>query len=268
MGPQRISNYGQVMAKGLESVYTTVEDKFTPHSVHCYYNSPDSSKNDLVWEMDQVSEGNNFVNRSGIGREGNKISCFINSSFTTRNSFNNSMDKYTKYQDLIKKRRAEGKTEDDDDDDDIKKVEVPFKFQVPFPKQLRELPVKQLKSVESDGIEVRLPPGGGLEVSGDDISFFIQLKNPGKNKFVGLCQLADVLDFLTYKNNVGTIQERMIYFHDDDFTIDNYLSVQARVQSKQAGMLLLELEVFNLNGVQVCTIFQQSLITTPAVARL
>lgn len=261
-----VSEYGQVMANGLDALFTTVEDKFTPHSVHCFFNSPPTDKKALNWQTERISQGNNFVNRSCAGvAESKAIGCFINGSFTTRNSYDNSLQKYIKYQEMIAQRRAEGKTEDDDEDDDIRPVEVPFKFQVPFPSSLKDLPLNQLALLNSSTITVKLPPGGGVEVGGENpIAFFAKLNGPvPENKFVALCQLSDVADVLTYKNCQWSVQEREMYFHDGDFRVDNYLAFQARVLSKKHGTLLVELEVFNLNGIQVSTIIQEAFITSP-----
>lgn len=249
---------GLVMAQGLKAMFSTVAQNFSPHSLHCYFINDHCHH--LNWSVDEISQGNNFVNRSTLGKDADHqtIGCYMMASFTTRNSYESALEKYLKYQQLIAERRAQGKTEDDDDEEDIRPVDVPFKFQVPFPSQLKDLQLKQLHLISSasGNIELKLPPDGTVEVGGDPIGFFAKLQTLDTNKFTSLCRLADVFDMLTYRNNKWVVQERVIYFHDVDYDIDNYLAFQGRVLSKLGKLLLVELEVFNLNGVQVGTMVE------------
>lgn len=248
--------YGSIIEDGLNQLVRNLDGKFQPHSIHGAFQQPFKP---VQWLIENISDGNNFVNRSLIGSNDGINTVFLNFSFTAKNSFQALMERYEAYQKLIAERRKMGKTEDDDDDDDIKRVEVPFKFQVPFP----DISTISKSLIVKDGIEFK----GNLDIDltknnyENPIIFFCKLQNVPDNKFSSICRLSDCLDSLNFLQPFDfEIQERIIYFHDDDFNEKDFVTVQLKVLSIIDDVLLIELELFSVNGVQFSTIYQESLI--------
>lgn len=256
--------YGSIIEDGLNQLIKQLDGKFQPHSIHGAFQQPSKS---VEWEIDNISDGNNFVNRSLIGSNDGINTVFLNFSFTAKNSFQKLMERYETYQKLIAERRKVGKTEEDDDDDDIRRVEVPFKFQVPFPKV--------------DGIDKTLVIKDGIDFKGNldidltkdiynnPIIFFCKLEKIPDNKFSTICRLSDCLNSLNFIQPCDfQVQERIIYFHDDDFNEKDFVTVQMKVLSIVDDILLIELELFSVNGVQFSTIYQESLIIPKTTSHL
>ncbi|EGV64156.1 hypothetical protein CANTEDRAFT_114201 [Yamadazyma tenuis ATCC 10573] len=268
--------HGQLMGQALAQMLDDVGPQLSPHSVHAVFSSPVSS---VRWDSQTISQGKNFINKAIRGQSNGHTRCAINCSLTSRNSYENQLKQYDHYQEEVQKKRSESEAnglEFDDDDIDIKKVDFPFRFQVPFPEGVKNLKLSKLDSVVDGDMEFKLPQGRTLDFQSDNYdkttSFFVRLVQPTTNKFVDLAQLSDGLGIFQFKTgtrqNRSVVHTRVLLVHDIDFDTSHFLTVQARLVAYKHGQLLMEAEIFNLNGIQVATIHQQSSVIVESSVKL
>lgn len=238
---------------------------YSPHSAHIYYTAVRGvvdDPNQLSWVPEIISQGKSFISKSITASDSNgAVKMIMNCSFVVRNSYRDALASYEKYTQLIKQRRAEGKTEDDDEDDGIRRVDNPMTIQVPFPEIFKDM--SSMRSLVNGNIEYKLEGHTILDFKPnsyyDVVHFAARLIEPGPNLFANLAQLSSSIDVLQF--NIGhyhtTVLERVIFFHDNDLE-NGYFIFQGRIVGFENRTLLLEFEVFNERGVHVATMHQVS----------
>ncbi|KAI5964679.1 uncharacterized protein KGF55_001748 [Candida pseudojiufengensis] len=153
---------GNIVGQSLLVAMKSCDPEFKPHSLHSSFVRAATTDSPLIYEVEEISNGNNFCNRSVKAFQNDKIVFYANISLTKKNALKESMAKYeeynAKYEKKLKEKEFQVKenndNEDDDQDDDEeveKKPIKPFGFQTPlhnwFQKyDLNELPVSGIES--------------------------------------------------------------------------------------------------------------------------
>ncbi|CAK9435414.1 uncharacterized protein LODBEIA_P01410 [Lodderomyces beijingensis] len=148
---------GNLAGQALLVAMKSADAQFKPHSLHSYFISAVNSEDPVEWEVEEISTGNNFCNRSVRGSQNGKTVYFANISLTKRNSYRESLQKYEEHarrvQERLNKQGNGGGNNDDDenDNDDDNVPQKPFRFQSPIHKwfqinQNKELPVSDIES--------------------------------------------------------------------------------------------------------------------------
>ena len=164
---------GNLAGQALLVAMKSCDAEFSPHSLHSYFVRAADPETPVEWEVDIISNGNNFANRTIRGVQRGKIVYIANVSLTKKNSYEKSMKKYEEHAAKVrekekekeKKRKAserqkrngndtnaEGASDDDDDDDDERGPAKPFGFQTPVHKwfqthaDTKDLPVLAIES--------------------------------------------------------------------------------------------------------------------------
>lgn len=251
--------YGTVLSKGLENILGDVGAKFSPHSIHIFFNDIESS--DLKWQIEAISDGGSFRTRSICGKYQDRINVFMNCSLTSKNSYQALSIKYDEYMLLIKTRRAQGKTIADDEEEEIKRVFYPLKLQVPFPASIKQFSLSSIDLLIVGNIELKLIASVKFDLAKDcynnPVKFLAKVAEPQANKFVGLALLTDAHDIIELDYGYQ-ILSRIVYIHDDDFDPNQFMTFQTKVLSVTYGKLLLETEIFNHKEVHVGTVIQEN----------
>lgn len=230
---------GDLIAQGVNHILQSCDPGFSPHSIHVLLTDiqPES------WTIERISEGRNFNNRQAVGYKDGKIACHISCSLTSRNSVADLVSKYEAYEQLIKQRRSEGKTEDDDDDDDIQKLSPPLVIQPPVPQ------MSQSENVKTTGVlEIQMPKNLGTE-----FTFAARVKQSSGDQFLDLVRATDATQILRVQT-----QDMVIYIHDNEFDACDWMTIHARLLSMSYGRELYEFEIYQ-KGIHFLTIQQENL---------
>lgn len=283
--PQSRGVYGGNLAgQALLVAIKSCPEGFTPHALHSFFVKATSSDSLVDWDVEKISNGNNFCNRLVRAIQDGEIKYIANISLTKRNSEAKAIEKYEKYTEQVAKHG---------EDDDASPVPKPFGFGTPYPKWLQESTHEELE-LDLRGknrlIYHKLPPKmNKLELTKEEdnvapserqLAFYvkwgddeIQLKDPAFH-FVGLGVLSDSF-FLTrlarilripdldYTNTIHYFSlslDHIMYFHDVDFDVTKWMGFSFKNTRFANNRALLEGEMFNDKGVHVATIIQEGLV--------
>lgn len=266
---------------------------FTPHSLHSFFTKPTSSTEKIIWEVDEINNGKNFVNRSLKATQGGQTKYIANISLTKKNSFKAANDKYEEYKKRQATKKHNDNDNDDDDDSDESPIPKPFGFQTPYPKWLKDQKPEELDfSVGNGGVSHKYPiqmisldstkDEESLDVTERRLSYFVKwgedkqltLKDPDTFKFVGLGVLSDSLFLLRLARilRVNSVDhshlvhyysvslDHIMYFHDDDFDPTKWMAFGFKAARFNNDRVLLEAEMYNDKGTHVCSIIQEGLV--------
>ncbi|KAI5951862.1 hypothetical protein KGF54_004937 [Candida jiufengensis] len=146
---------GNLVGQSLLVAMKTCDPEFRPHSLHSSFVRAANPDDPITYEVEEISNGNNFCNRSVKALQNGEIVYYANISLTKKNSYKASLAKYEEYNTKFQQRAKERDVEEDIDDDDEEEVEKkpikPFGFQTPlhnwFKKyDLKDLPVSNIES--------------------------------------------------------------------------------------------------------------------------
>ena len=139
---------GNIVGQAVLVAIKSVPDGFTPHSIHSYFAKIVSETQPIGWEVDEISNGNNFCCRCVRAVQDGDVKFVATVSLTRKNSLSQAEKAYREYEEKeqlkIERRRAarangeEIDDDDDDDDDDEPVIDKPFHFLVPYPKWLAD----------------------------------------------------------------------------------------------------------------------------------
>ncbi|RLV95966.1 Peroxisomal acyl-coenzyme A thioester hydrolase 1 [Spathaspora sp. JA1] len=122
---------------------------FKPHSLHSFFVRAANDQEVVNWEVEEVSNGNNFVNRSVRGFQSGVMVYIANISLTKRNSHKEAKQKYDdfvieqKARESEKAKDADGEDNEDDDDSEPAPPK-PFVFQTPYHDWFKKYNIDQL----------------------------------------------------------------------------------------------------------------------------
>ncbi|OBA22892.1 Thioesterase/thiol ester dehydrase-isomerase [Metschnikowia bicuspidata var. bicuspidata NRRL YB-4993] len=145
---------GNIVGQAVLVAIKSAPKGFTPHSVHSYFAKIVSEKASIEWEVDEISNGNNFCGRCirAVQKGETKFTATI--SLARKNSLQVAELAYQQYEEKerlkIENRkiaRANGKlqeSEEVEEEDDEPVIDKPFQFQVPYPEWLKEVNIDDL----------------------------------------------------------------------------------------------------------------------------
>ncbi|KAK6875974.1 Acyl-coenzyme A thioesterase 8 [Candida tropicalis] len=145
---------GNLAGQALLVAMKTCDPEFSPHSLHSYFIRAGSDTIPVEWDVQVVSDGNSFCNRSVKGIQNGVVIYIASISLTRRNSYKVAMKKYEDYHAEIRQRAKDGDVdegEEEDDEDDENAPQKPFVFQTPNHKWIKDhdidsLPVTDMES--------------------------------------------------------------------------------------------------------------------------
>lgn len=274
---------GYLIGQALVVAIKSSPEGFTPHSLNSLFTNTLDAGKVINWETDEINNGKTFVNRTIRAVQNGRIVYIANVSLSRRNSIREANQKYQEYIEL--------KKGDDDDDDEGQAVKKPFGFQTPFPKWLKEYTPdndKLTTTALDELIELRVPPQldnfalakseGKQPVTNRKLSLYAKLTPTSTSEkgfnYLGLALISDSVmlsklrrilridDTKTlYTNKSIRRLDHLIYFHDVDFDPSNWVAFSFNILRISNNRALLEGEIFNEQGVHVCTVFQEGLVT-------
>ncbi|CUM46382.1 uncharacterized protein AC631_03093 [Debaryomyces fabryi] len=258
---------------------------FTPHALHSFFVKATSPDSVVDWEVQVISQGNNFCNRLVKAIQDGEIKYIANISLTRKNSNKDATEKYLNYRKRI---------EEQGEEDDETHVQKPFGFGTPYPKWLKDSPPESLNL--DDRSKERLiyhkitPEMVHLDKTENEneiapserkLSFYVKWGNDGEVEikdpafqYVGLGVLSDSY-FLTRLarilripdiNHFNTILyfslslDHIMYFHDTDFDVTQWMGFSFKNVRFANNRALLEGEMYNEKGVHVASIIQEGLV--------
>ncbi|KAK6204819.1 thioesterase-like superfamily-domain-containing protein [Scheffersomyces amazonensis] len=265
---------------------------FKPHCLHSYFVKPVNSEEPVEWDVEIISKGKNFCNRSVKGSQGGEIKYFANISLTRKNSNKEAQQKYDEYV----KKQEEG--QDDDEDEEV--VQKPFGFQTPYHPWFSKYKPEDIE-VDPRGVNILvyhkiIPALVDLKLSPEEekipvaerrLAYYVKwgieneqgFNQPLKNvddtyKYVGLGVISDSL-FLTRLARALRLRDvnlndmahyfsvsldHIIYFHDDDFDVTKWMGFAFKAVRFVNKRVVLEAEMYNDKGVHVATLVQEGLV--------
>lgn len=274
---------GYLVGQALTVAIKASPEGFAPHSLNSLFTKSLDPTKVITWEIDEINDGNSFVNRSIRALQNEKIVYLANVSLTKRNSLKKANEKYQEYLQLKE-------SKDGLDEDEIEPVKRPFGFQTPSPKWLKQYTPEDSKLVITrldEIIELRQPPQfNDLKVSKSErnvpitnrkLSLFAKWNLHPSDKTLNYFGLATISDSVMlnslrrilriddtktgYTNRSIRRLDHVIYFHDVDFDPSNWVSFSFNLVRFANNRALLEGEIFNDQGVHVCTVFQEGLVS-------
>ena len=283
---------GNLAGQALLVAIRSSPEGFTPHALHSFFVKACSPDTVVDYEVEVVSQGNNFCNRLVKAIQDGEIKYIANISLTRRNSNKDSTEKYLKYK---------KKVEEHGEDEDETPVQKPFGFGTPYPKWLKDSPAESLKlDVRGKNrlIYHKIPPQmNQLDITKNEdkiapserkLSFYVKWGNDGEVEikdpafhYVGLGVLSDSF-FLTrlarvlripgleYSNTVHYFSlslDHIMYFHDTDFDVTEWMGFSFKNVKFSNNRALLEGEMYNEKGVHVATIIQEGLVHFNGIER-
>ncbi|KAK6465306.1 thioesterase-like superfamily-domain-containing protein [Scheffersomyces coipomensis] len=294
--PQARGAYGgNVAAQAVIVALRTSPPDFKPHCLHSYFVKPVSSSELMDWEVDIISKGKNFCNRSVKGFQNGEIKYIANISLTRKNS---NKIAQAKYDDFVKRQEEKGDDEDEDEDGEI--IQKPFGFQTPYHPWFNNRNLDEIE-VDPRGYEVLVyhkiipelldlkltPEEEKVPVAQRRLAFYAKwgieneqgynqpLTNVNQDyQYAGLAVLSDTL-FLTRLARVMRLEDvdlenmvhyfsvsldHVVYFHDDDFDVTKWMGVTFKAARFANKRVVMEGELYNDKGVHVATFVQEGLV--------
>lgn len=275
---------GYLIGQALIVAIKASPEGFAPHSLNSLFTTSLDPTKVITWEIDEINNGNSFVNRSIRALQNGKIVYLANVSLTKRNSLKKANEKYQEYLQIKKESKVEL------DDDEIEPVKRPFGFQTPSPKWLKQYTPEDSNLVTTrldDIIELRQPPQfhdlkvsrseRNLPITNRKLSLFAKWNLHPSDKALNYFGLATISDSVMlsslrrilriddtktgYTNRSIRRIDNVIYFHDEDFDPSNWVSFSFNLVRFANNRALLEGEIFNDQGVHVCSVFQEGLVS-------
>ncbi|CAN3366290.1 peroxisomal acyl-coenzyme A thioester hydrolase 1 [Diutina catenulata] len=295
---------GNICAQALVCAMATVPEGMRPHSFHSFFVKAVSDQEPVDWEVQHISDGRNFCNRSVKGRQGGVIKYIATMSLTKRNSIAREQAKFDAW---AAERRAEGKPVQvsSEDDDEFDEMPVrPFSLETPLfdkwfphgpqgieidadfgrdyltyhklPSQLWDLSLTKYEE-KQDVVDRKMAWMAKLGCTEDGHNQPITGMNP-TYQFAGLAVLSDsaFLGFLTRSMrldlegffNYGSVSlDHIMYFHDDDFDVTQWMTFTHRPVRVANSRALVEAEIYNSKGAHVATIIQEGLLDFSSVQK-
>lgn len=280
---------GNTAGQAILVAIKSAPEGFRPHSLHSYFILPISDTLVLNWEVESISQGNNFANRHIRAYQNNKVVYYANVSLTKRNSHKSALIEYEDYQEKLKTV--------DEEEEDLDVVVKPFEFQTPYhhwfkKHDLDKLPI-DMRSKDLQIYHKFLPELYDLSLTPEEveipvaerkISFLAKLGCPEKDlpikklnpdmQFVGLAILLDTL-FLTQLARLLRIEDvnlldiihymsvsldHVVYFHDEDFDVTNWIGMTCQPTRFINKRALFECEMYNDKGVHVASVVQEGYV--------
>ncbi|KAK6457977.1 HotDog domain-containing protein [Scheffersomyces xylosifermentans] len=260
---------GNIAGQAILVAIRSSPEGFFPHSLHSYFVKPVDANKLVDWEVEEISKGKNFCNRSVKGKQDGEIKYFANISLTKNNSHDEIVDK-------------------------------PFEFQTPLPPwvdshKLSDIPVSdrgasilvyyklfpELHDLSLTKAEEKLPISErrlsyytkwGIENEG---GFNQPLKGVTKEyQYVGLAILSDALfltrlartlraenhDLAEIIHYYSVSLDHAIFFHDTDFDTTKWMTFAFKAIRYVNHRVILEAEMYNDKGVHVATIVQEGIV--------
>lgn len=274
---------GNIAGQALLVAIKLAPEGFTPHSLHSLFTKAVDDTTPVVWEADEIHNGKSFCSRTVKALQDGTIKYLANVLLTKRNSFNEAKNLYDEWT----RNHKEG--DEDDDPPSLK----PFRFFVPYPEWLKNHSPELLEVLDfgcNNAVCKISPEFVSLDLTKDEDqarssdrrqACYLQWGNDGEVKFtdpafqfVGLGILLDSI-FLTRIARVLRIPhldhsqrlqyvslslDHVIYFHDADFDSTKWMGFAFKATRIANGRVLLEGELYNLDGRQVATVFQEGLV--------
>lgn len=280
---------GDLVTQGVLAAWESIPDpEFSPHSLHAYFVRAGNPDIPVTWEVTKVTDGRNYANRLVKGIQLGKIMFTLQVSFARKNSAAERIDTgkpqldfSTKPLYLLAKYRDRLHT-------------LPFLAHTHNLLHHR-IPHETLNGSGVIGTVGVIPEQLNYETSGNrTLGFFIKLndplpnaKNPSRAKVLQLCFALDATYLgtmaaslgvdINHLPNVGKTLDyfrvsldHAVYFHDVDFTTDDYLYMEYRFPRFSNDRVLCYVLVYTLLGKLVCTVVQEALayIDEPLKKRL
>lgn len=156
---------GNLAGHALLAAMRSCDLEFSPHSLHSYFIRAGSETVPVEWEVQTISNGNTFCNRSVKGSQNGVVIYIANISLTKRNSYKSALKKYEDYHSQVRQRATDGDIEEEeaeeegDDDDDA--PPKPFVFQTPTHKWIQDRDIDSLPVTDMESnllLYYKLPP--------------------------------------------------------------------------------------------------------------
>lgn len=274
---------GNLAGQALLVAIRSAPEGFAPHSLHSYFVKNVSDHKKVLWEVEEISNGKTFCNRSVTALQNGETKYIASISLTKKNSLKKAESEHKEY--------LERRIEKPDDDDD-RGQQKPFSFQTPFPTWLAVGDIDKM-DLDTRGqqrqIFHKMPHQlalaetkyeDAIPVTERGVSFYVQLGMDNIKitdpafQYVGLGILSDSL-FLTKlarllristanldkKDNYFSVSlDHVMYFHDTDFDCTKWMGFGFRAVRLVNNRVLLEGEMFNDAGQHVATIIQEGLV--------
>ncbi|EGW33360.1 uncharacterized protein SPAPADRAFT_60698 [Spathaspora passalidarum NRRL Y-27907] len=279
IGAARGAYGGNVAAQAVVVAIKSSPQGFRPHALHSFFIKAVNDEDVVEWEVEHVSNGRNFVNRSIKALQNGQIVYTATVSLTKNNSHKDAWKKYEQTR---------------------KESDRPFEWGTPqhdwFQKhKLENIPegaansrllfchkiFPELVSLDLTKSEEQVP------VAERKLSYYIKWGIENKDgynqpltnidpdyQYVGLTSLSDSI-FLTRLLRLLRIEDadhtnlihyfsvsldHSIYFHDDDFDVTKWMGFSFRAAKCTHNRVLIEGEMFNDKGKHVATIVQEGLV--------
>lgn len=274
---------GNIAGQALLVAIRLAPEGFKPHSLHSLFTKAVTDDAAVDWEADQIHNGKSFCSRTISGYQNGEIKYIANILLTKRNSYAKSKEVYDEWE----RNHKEG------DDEDEPPSLRPFRFFAPYPEWLKKHHPEDLEYLHfglNDTVCKMPPEFNSLELTPEEDAvnstqrrqaFYakwgkdgeVSIKDPAF-QFVGLGVLLD-LTFLTRVARILRIPhllhedhiqymslslDHVIYFHDEDFDITQWMGCAFNCIRIANGRALFEEQIYNLEGKQVASIFQEGLV--------
>ncbi|CAK7894153.1 hypothetical protein CAAN1_09S03752 [[Candida] anglica] len=268
---------GNLCGQSLLVAMESVEEGFTPHSLHSYFVKAGDDTFPCQYEVEKVSDGKNFANRLIRVVQKGETKYLVMISLTRRNSFS----------DAAKQFQA-GKSKG-----------FPLDFQIPPPKQFARHHHSELETRLDHDHTMTLQHKFGPEfyqphlsereelaksAAERDLSFWLRVDDSGvaskekKFKYAGFGAASDSL-FLTSLSRIlhlpiakeltsggkgehffSVSLDHSVYFHDDEFDPSQWFFFNFRAPRFANNRVLLQGSYYNEEGKLFASIVQEGLV--------
>lgn len=281
---------GNIAGQAILVAIRSCKPGFTPHSFHLFFVKAIADDEPVQWHVTEVSNGKNFVNRFITGLQKGGVAYTANVSLAKKNLLKAATSEYEKSFKLA-------------DEEDRNELTKPFGFQTPYPESLKGLDPDKMEYKPVFGTPHAyhlLPPEmydllltteeEKLPVSQRRLAYFFRWGNGAADpvvlldpafQYVGLGVLSDTL-FLTRMGRLLRLEgydlrdpapymwvslDHSIYFHDADFDVTKWMLFAWTAPRLANNRVLLEAEIYDVNGVHVALIMQEGLLQLNGLER-
>ncbi|ODV76625.1 Thioesterase/thiol ester dehydrase-isomerase [Suhomyces tanzawaensis NRRL Y-17324] len=263
--PQARGAYGgNIAGQALVAVAADTPPGFVPHSFQSYFIGAVDDKTPLEWKIEQISQGKSFCNRHVRGYQDGQLKFYGNASLTRKNSHDEQPFQFqTPYHQWL----ASNKLDAIPTDNRGQHLHIYHKM----PPQFSDL--ASTRSEESRDVTDRRLAWFVRWGNDEDPSQQLVEKVAGPYKYAGLVALSDSLFLTRLARNLrlpvdhldpihyfSVSLDHVIYFHDDNFDATQWLGFSFRALRLVNKRVVLEAEIYDVNGVHVATVIQEGLI--------
>lgn len=274
---------GNLCGQALLVAMETCQARFTPHSLHSYFIKASVDNLPCQFEVEKLSDGNNFANRMVRVSQKGELKYMVMVSLTKRNSQANAAR---------------------DHQEDSKKP-LPFEYQAPvvpnfYKYKHEDLPLKQHDYTHT--LQHKLPPDfADPKLNQDelkksaaerDISYWLKIDDASKDpkyRYAGLGIISDSLYLtslsrvlhlpISSKDGIGYIGgkgdhffavslDHSIYFHDDSFDTSKWVFFNFKAPRFCNNRVLFQGGYYDENGRLFASVVQEGLVFFHSEAEL